>query len=94
MCRVLNLVRQQYEIHTELRVAVDALVDEYNHDARTQSTHFSVASLQSAVGGRGLGSTDLEEQCTQRTSFVATCYTSAHSSSSRSSCRAWMLGCK
>ena len=56
-----GLVQQQYEIHTEVRVAIDALDYEYNHDARTQSPRLSAARLQLAVGRRALGPGDQEE---------------------------------
>ena len=38
-----GLVQQQYEVHTKVRVrvAIDALDYEYNHDARTQSPRSS-----------------------------------------------------
>ena len=65
-----SLVQQQYEIHTDARVAVDALGNEYNHDARRQSPRFSLARLQQTVGGSGLGPRGKEEQRTQRASFV------------------------
>ena len=66
------MVQQQYEVQTEVRVAIDALDYEYNHGARTQSTRLSAARLQLAVGRRGLGTRDQEEQRTQRASVVAT----------------------
>ena len=87
------------QVHTEVRVAIDALDYEYNHDARMQSPCLSAARLQLAVGRRGLGPRD-REQCTQRAFFVATYHTRVHhsssssSSSSRSSCWARMLGWK
>ena len=72
-----TLVQQQYddEIHTEVRVEIDALDCKYNHDARTQSPRLSAARLQLAVG---LGPRDQEEQCTQHASFVATYRTRVH----------------
>ena len=39
----LVLQQQQYEVHTDVRVAIDALEKEYNHDARTQSPRLSAA---------------------------------------------------
>ena len=69
-------VQQQYEIHTKVRVrvrvAIDALDYEYNHDARTQSPRLIAARLQLAVGWRGLGPREQGEKRTQRASFVAT----------------------
>ena len=39
-----SLVQQaQYEVHTEVGVAIDAFDYEHNHDARTQSPRLSVA---------------------------------------------------
>ena len=61
--------QQQYEVNTKVRVAVDALDYEYNHDARTQSPRLSATRLQLAVVR---GPRDQEEQRTQRASFVAT----------------------
>ena len=55
----------------KVRVAIDALDYEYNHDARTQSPRLTAARLQLAVGRRGLGSREQGEQRTQRASFVA-----------------------
>ena len=81
--------------HIEVRVAIDALDYEYNHDARTQSRRLSAARLQLAFCRRGLGPRDQEEQRTQRASFVAAYHTSTRSSSSssiRSSCWSRMLG--
>ena len=42
-------------VRTKVRVAIDALEYEYNHDARTQSPRLTAARLQLAVGRRGLG---------------------------------------
>ena len=87
--------QQQYEVHTEERVAIDALDYEYNEDARTPSPRLCAARLQLAVGRHGLGPRDQEEQRTQGASLVATYHTRVHSSSSsRSSCLARMLGFK
>ena len=61
-----SLVQQQYVLRTKVGVAIDALDYEYNHDARTQSPRLSAARLQLAVGRRGLGPRDQEEQRTQR----------------------------
>ena len=47
-------------------------MNEYNHDARTQSPRPTAARLQLAVGRRGLGPREQGEQRTQRASFVAT----------------------
>ena len=70
--------QQQYEVNTKVRAAVDALDYEYNHDARTQSPRLSATRLQPAVGGSGLGPRDLNEQRTQRASFVTTYHTRVH----------------
>ena len=67
-----GLVQQQYEVHTKVRVAINALDYEYNHDERTQSPRLTAARLQLAVGRRGLGPREQGEQRTQRASFVAT----------------------
>ena len=61
-----------------VRVVIDALDKEYNHDARTQSPGFSAATLQPTVGGSGLGPGDQEEQSTQRACFVTTYHTRVH----------------
>ena len=68
-----SLVQQQYEVHTNVRVTIDALDYEFNHDAPKQSRvspqpHYAYLS----VGGRGPGPRDQEEQRTTRVSFVAT----------------------
>ena len=39
--QLLVLVQQQYEVHTDVRVTIDALKYDYNHDARTQSPRLS-----------------------------------------------------
>ena len=54
-------------------------MNEYNHDARTQSPRPTAARLQLAVGRRGLGPREQGEQRTQRASFVATWYVSCES---------------
>ena len=54
------LAQQQYEVHTDARVAIDALDYEYNHDTRTQSPRLSAARLQLAVGRRGFGPTTID----------------------------------
>ena len=54
------------------------IMNEYNHDARTQSPRLTAAKLQLGVGRRGLGRREQEEQCTQRASFVATYHTRVH----------------
>ena len=61
--------QQQYELHTDVRLAIDALGRENNHDARTQSPRLSPARLQLTVGRRGVGPRDQEEQRTHRASF-------------------------
>ena len=66
-----GLVQQQYEAHTKVRVAIDALDSEYNHDARTQLPRLSAARLHLDVSRRRLGHREQEEQRTQRASFVA-----------------------
>ena len=76
-----GLVQQQCDVHAKVRVAIDALDYEYNHDSRTQSPRLSVASLQLSVGRRGLGPRDQQEQRTQRVSFVATYHTRVHTAS-------------
>ena len=70
--------QQQYEVNTKVRVAVDALDYEYNHDARTQSPRLSATRLQLAVCRRGLGPREQEEQRAQRVSCVATHHTKVH----------------
>ena len=71
-----SLEQQQCEVHTDVRVTMDALDYEYNHDARTQWPRLSASRLlQLAVGGRGRGPSGQEEQRTQRASFVATSHT-------------------
>ena len=74
------MVQQQYEVHTNVRVrvAIDALDYEYNHDARTQSPRLTAARLQLAVGRRVLGLREQREQRTQRASFVATDHARVH----------------
>ena len=47
-----TLVLQQYEVHTEVQVAIDALDYEDSHEARTQPPRHSTARLQLAVGPR------------------------------------------
>ena len=49
----------------QVRVAIDALDSEYNHDARTQSPRLTAARLQLAVGRRGLGPREQGEQRTR-----------------------------
>ena len=51
--------QQQYEVHTKVRVPIDALDYEHNYDARTQSPCLIAAGLQLAVGRRGLGPREL-----------------------------------
>ena len=85
------MVQQQYEVQTEVRVAIDALDNEYHDDARTQSPRLSAARLQLSVGRRGLGPRDQEEQRTQRASFVATYHTRVHTEQ-QLTCWARMLG--
>ena len=72
------MVQQQNEVHAEVRVAIEALDYEYNHNARTQSPRLSAARLWLAAGRRGFGPRDQEGQRTQRTSFVATYHTRVH----------------
>ena len=48
-------VQHRHEVHTNVRVLIDVLDFEYNHDARTQSPRFTAARLQLDVGRRGLG---------------------------------------
>ena len=73
-----GLVQQQYKVHTKVRVAIDALDNEYNHDARTQTPRLTEARLQLAVGRRGLGPRGQGEQRTQRASFVAAYHARVH----------------
>ena len=73
-----------------MRVAVDALDYEYNHDARTQSLRLTAARLELAVGRRGLGPREQEEQRTQRASFVAMYHARVHTEQ-QLSCWARML---
>ena len=73
-----RLVQQQYEVRTKVRVAIDALDYEKNHDERTQSPRLTAARLQLAVGRRGLGPREHREQRTQRASFVATYHAKVH----------------
>ena len=53
-------------------------MNEYDHNAQTQSPRLTSARLQLGVGRRGLGPREQEEQRTQRASFVATCHTRVH----------------
>ena len=71
-------IRDRYKVHTKVRVAIDALDYEYKHDGQTQSPRLIVARLQLAVGRRGLGPREQEEQRTQRASFVATYHKRVH----------------
>ena len=65
-------------MHTGVRIAIDALDYEYNHDARTQSSLLSAVGLQLATGGCWLGPRDQEEQGTQRASFAITYHMRVH----------------
>ena len=67
-------MQQQYEVHTKVRVrvAIDALDYEYNHDTRTQSPRLTASRLQLAVGRRGLGPREQGELCTKHAYLVAT----------------------
>ena len=85
-----GLVQQQEEVHTKIRVAIDALDYEYNHDARTQSPRLTAARLQLAIGRRGLGPREQGAQRTQRASFVATYHARGHTEQ-QLSCWARML---
>ena len=49
-----GLVQQQCDVHAKVRVAIDALDYEYNHDSRKQTPRLTAARLQLAVGRRGL----------------------------------------
>ena len=51
-------------VQIKVRVAIDALDYQYSLDARTQSPRLSAAGLQVAVGRRGLGPREREEQST------------------------------
>ena len=76
-----SLVQQQYKVHTKVRVrvAIDALDYEYNHDVRARWPRLTAGRLQLAAGRRGLGPREQGEQRTQRASFVATGYVSCES---------------
>ena len=86
-------MQQQHEVHTEVRVAIDALDHEYNHDARTQSPRLSAPRLHklSVDAGSDLETKKSGDQAHVFRGYVS--YESTHSSSSsRSSCWARMLG--
>ena len=53
-------------------------MNEYNHDARTQSPRLTAARLQLAVGQRGLGPREQGDQRAHRASFVATYHARVH----------------
>ena len=63
---------------TKVRIAIDGLNYEYNHDARTQSPRLSAARLHVAVGQRGLGRREQKEQRTQRVFRGYVSYESIH----------------
>ena len=65
-------------------------MNEYNHDAPTQSPRLTAARIELAVGRRGLGRREQGEQRTQRASFVATYHARVHKEQ-QLSCRARML---
>ena len=71
---------QHTKVRARVRVAIDALDYECNHDARTQSPRLTAARLQLGVGRRGLGPREQGEQRTQRASYVATYEASCESS--------------
>ena len=77
-------MQQQYEVNAAaVRVAIDALDYEYNHDARTQSPRLCADRLRVQYQ---------EEQLTQGASFVATSHTKVRSKQKAASCWARMLG--
>ena len=41
----MSLAQQQFQVNADVRVTIDALVFEYNHDARTQSPSLSTVRL-------------------------------------------------
>ena len=53
-------------------------MNEYNHDARTQSSRLTAGRLQLAIGRREPGPIEQEEQRTQRASFVGSYHTRVH----------------
>ena len=61
-------------------------MNEYNHDARTQSPRLTAARLQLAVGRRGLGPREQGDQRTQRASFVATYHARVHTEQQQLPC--------
>ena len=61
-------------------------MNEYNHDARTQSPRVTEARLQLAVGRRGLGPREQGDQRTQRASFVATYQARVHTEQKQLPC--------
>ena len=77
------------KVRVRVRVAIDALDYEYNHDARTQSPRLTAARLQLAVGRRGLGPRE-KESSAPSASFVATYHTRVHTEQ-QLSCWAQML---
>ena len=87
----LVLQQQQYEVRTDVRVAIDAFDDEYNHDARTKSRRLS-AARQLSVGGSGIGPRDQQEQRTQRASFVTMHHTRVHTQQQQQQQQVVVLG--
>ena len=81
---------QHTKVRARVRVAIDALDYECNHDARTQSPRLTAARLQLGVGRRGLGPREQGEQRTQRASFMATYHARVHTEQ-QLSCWARML---
>ena len=78
------------KVRVRARVAIDALDDEYNHDARTLSPRLTAARLQLAVGRRGLGPREHKEGSapSARLSWLRIMRADTQSSSSRAG-----LGC-
>ena len=66
-------------------------MNEYNHDARTQSPRLTAARLQLAVGRRGLGPREQGNQRTQRASLVARFHASVRTEQQQLPCWALML---
>ena len=59
----MSTAQEQYPVHTKARVAIDALDITITTTMReTQSPRLSAARLQLAVGRRGLGPRNQEEQ--------------------------------
>ena len=66
-------------------------MNEYNHDARTQSPRLTATRLQLAAGRRWLGPREQGDQRTQRASFVATYHARVHTEQQQLPCWARVL---